>query len=153
MNRCTNGPLGSGKKPSPDVATSLNNLAFTKPRAATGMPNHCTNGPLRSLEKALGPDHPNVANSLNNLASIIPQARWGCWSLSGPLRSMKKPSAQIIRCRHLTHQPGRIIPGPGPLRGCRTQAVPCDPGKSPRPRSSGCRYLTQQPGCSAFGFA
>src|SRR5208283_1138662 len=55
----------------PDVATSLNNLAWLY--RAQG--HYAQAEPLykRSLairEKALGPDHPDVATSLNNLAAL-----------------------------------------------------------------------------------
>ncbi len=55
----------------PDVATSLNNLAFlydNQGRYAQAEPLYKRSLAIR--EKALGPDHPDVAQSLNNLAAL-----------------------------------------------------------------------------------
>ena len=55
----------------PDVALSLNNLAFLydkQGRYADAEPLYKRS--LAISEKALGPDHPDVATSLNNLAAL-----------------------------------------------------------------------------------
>ncbi|MDZ4723273.1 MAG: tetratricopeptide repeat protein, partial [candidate division Zixibacteria bacterium] len=55
----------------PDVALSLNNLAFlynTQGQYALAEPLY--KRALEIREKALGPDHPNVAGSLENMAAL-----------------------------------------------------------------------------------
>ena len=68
----------------PDVATSLNNLAFlyeTQGQYAQAEPLYKRSLAIR--EKALGPNHPSVAESLNNLAGLYDTQ--GQYALAEPL--------------------------------------------------------------------
>ena len=86
--------------------------------------------PLRYMKKAHGPS--KCRQDTQQPRWIIRPRAATAW----PNRSHKRSLAILKKalgpdhplCRHRAQQPGCIIQGPGPLRGCRTalQAVPCD---------------------------
>ena len=121
----------------PDVGAALNNLAAlyeAQGRYAEAEPLYQRS--LAICEKALGPDHPDVGTALNNLA-VLYQAQ-GRYAEAEPLyqaqpRHLREGAgARPPRRRHRAQQPGRAVPGPGPLRRGRAalQARPGHPEKA-----------------------
>ena len=80
---------------------------------------------LAIAEKALGPDHPDVGTSLNNLAGLY--RAQGRYAEAEPLYQARPrhhregAGPRPPRRRQLAQQPGRALPGPGPL--CRGRAA------------------------------
>ena len=129
----------------PDVASSLNNLAWLYQRQG----RYADAEPLykRSLairEKALGPDHPDVAYSLSNLCVAYQQQ--GRYADAEPL--YKRSLAIREKALGPDHpdvgskpeQPGMAVPTTGSLRRRRAalQALAGDPRKGAGSRSSRC---------------
>ena len=145
----------------PTWRTSLNNLAElyqAQGRYAEAEPLYRRSLAIR--EKALGPEHPDVGTSLNNLAELY--RAQGRYAEAEPLyRRSLAICEKALGPEHpdvgtLAQQPGRAVPGPGPLRRGRAalQAQPRHPregagARAPRrgaDRSTTWPLLYQAPG-------
>ena len=111
---------------------------------------------LAIREKALGPEHPDVGAALNNLA-VLYRAQ-GRYAEAEPLYQAQPrhpregAGARASRRRHVAQQPGRAVPGPGPLRRGRA-ALPAQPrhpreGAGARAPRRGHRRSTTWPSCT-----
>ena len=137
----------------PDVGTALNNLAgCTETRAATPRPSRFTSAASPSARRRWGPTTPTSACRSTTWPSCIRSQ--GRYAEAEPLykRSLAI-SEKALGPDHpdvgtLAQQPGRAVPGPGPLRRGRAalQAQPGDPREGAGARASRCGRVAQQPG-------
>ena len=129
----------------------------TRPRAATPRPSRSTSAASPSPRRRWGPSTPTSAPSLNNLAALY--RAQGRYAEAEPLyqRSLaireKALGPDHPDVGAVAQQPGRAVPGPGPLRRGRAalQAQPRHPREGAGARAPRRRHVAQQPGRAVPG--